>query len=174
MIIGITGSARSGKDTAAKFLSETYNYDIKSFAAPIRLFVSNLIGINDPNIFDSIKDKPNILLSNKTPRYAMQTLGTEWGRKMISDTIWIDTCLSNCKNTIISDVRFDNEAKAILEKGGIIIRIVRPNINISENTHISEKGISENYIVHTIENNADLSTFKTKVKEYFCKLQVDL
>ena len=34
------------------------------------------------------KEHPCSLLLNKTPRYAMQTLGTEWGRELIGENIW--------------------------------------------------------------------------------------
>ena len=174
MIIGITGPARSGKDTVSKIITDIYtSYKIKSFAAPIRLIIANLIGITDSIIFDSIKDIPHILLNNKTPRYAMQTLGTEWGRYMISDTLWIDTCLNtNDTNIIISDVRFENEAKAIKEKNGIIIKVTRPNIKIQESLHISEKGISDDYIAYNIDNSGDINDLKQKVitiMECFCK-----
>ena len=53
MIIGLTGFARCGKDTAAKIIADEYNYNIRSFAAPIRAFVANLCNVDDMDIFDS-------------------------------------------------------------------------------------------------------------------------
>lgn len=163
MIIGLTGAARSGKDTAAKIIADKYNYNIRSFAAPIRSFIANLCNVDNMNVFDSIKDIPNISLNNKTPRYAMQTLGTEWGRKMISDTIWVDKCLSGETNIVITDVRFENEAQAIIKKGGYIIKIIRPDNKISESDHISESGIPDKYITYTIINNYDIDTYKSNI-----------
>lgn len=31
----------------------------------------------------AIRDSPSARLSGRSPRYAMQTLGTDWGRRMI-------------------------------------------------------------------------------------------
>ena len=28
----------------------------------------------------------------KTPRYLMQTLGTEWGRMMVDGDLWVELC----------------------------------------------------------------------------------
>lgn len=87
-----------------------------------------------------------------TPRYALQQLGTEWGRSCY-DPIWIDDALriahtllkddryayheklglwepleGDCKPTqgvVFSDVRFHNEFNAIKKQGGKLIRVRR-------------------------------------------------
>ena len=82
-----------------------------------------------------------------TPRLLLQILGTEAGREIIHPNIWVnalfadykfievlpntDTGLANYNpkynfpNWIITDVRFPNEADAIKERGGILIRLTR-------------------------------------------------
>ncbi len=44
----------------------------------------------EDKIEGSLKAKPCSLLAGKTPRHAMQTLGTEWGRNCIGDGFWIN------------------------------------------------------------------------------------
>lgn len=76
-----------------------------------------------------------------TPRLMLQLLGTDCGRKIIHPDIWVNALLKDYHpektylghgdykeyepDWIISDVRFPNEANAIKEKGGILIRINR-------------------------------------------------
>lgn len=104
---------------------------------------------------DQEQYEPYIKEYKLTPRKLLQLLGTEAGREIIHPNIWINALFSkyilepNPKNRdylsingvledvgmsinkldfpnwIITDVRFPNEADAILEKGGIMIRIDR-------------------------------------------------
>lgn len=77
-----------------------------------------------------------------TPRKLMQLIGTEAGREIIHPNIWVNALFSDYvrgnqgydeaqlpvekyPNWIIPDVRFENEAKAIKDRGGVLIRIER-------------------------------------------------
>ena len=72
-----------------------------------------------------------------TPRLLLQLLGTECGRQIIHPNIWVNALFADFEdnksdwlsainsNWIITDVRFPNEAKAIKDKGGIVIRVNR-------------------------------------------------
>ena len=68
-----------------------------------------------------------------SPRHVMQTLGTEWGRELIHETLWRDLTMDKCLDPlmlyIITDVRFLNEAEEIQERGGVIWRIRTPDDN---------------------------------------------
>jgi hypothetical protein len=98
-----------------------------------------------------------------TPRYVLQTLGTEYGRK-INANMWNDAALRTAhallcgghgydKSTglytmttpsaepefvLISDVRFKNEVVGIRETGGIVINIVSP---AEDNSSIEAAGV---------------------------------
>lgn len=93
----------------------------------------------------------NVELVKLTPRKLMQLIGTECGREIIHPNIWINALFADyntgymdseeawCEdgyynkkvwvdttpNWIITDVRFPNEAKAIKDRGGIIVRVER-------------------------------------------------
>ena len=80
-----------------------------------------------------------------TPRLLLQHIGTELFRNQIIDGIWVNALMSEYKakeelvgttpeniqwgevypNWVITDVRFPNEADAIKEKNGFIIRVNR-------------------------------------------------
>jgi hypothetical protein len=77
-----------------------------------------------------------------TPRLLMQLIGTEWAREQIADDFWVRLMryrVEQSPNTpfVIDDCRFPNEAEAIEELGGQIIRIDRPGAGIGEG-HASE------------------------------------
>lgn len=121
-----------------------------SFALPIREFVASLVGLSVPEM-QQVKEVPHPGLGYKTPRFAMQTLGTEWGRDMIDPDLWIRAtmrraaCLRRVGTpVVITDVRFDSEAAAIREAGGEVIKITRPGHGLSGTAaqHASEQGVS--------------------------------
>ena len=63
-----------------------------------------------------------------TPRRMLQLLGTEGGRKIIHPNIWLNALFADLKEDskwVITDVRFPNEADAILERGGKVIDLAR-------------------------------------------------
>ena len=74
---------------------------------------------------DAFEDR---FLVKLTPRLLLQFLGTEAGREIIHPNIWCNALFSNYTketNWIITDIRFPNEANAIKERGGILIRLTR-------------------------------------------------
>lgn len=171
MIIGITGRARAGKDSVAKILRNLYGARQYSFAAPIRQFVADLCGMTLAEL-GLRKGFAAAALGGKTPRFAMQTLGTEWGRETIYDSIWVDKTLSDASRcptglAVIPDVRFANEASAILAAGGMVIRVTRPGEEIAESEHSSESGVPDVLIHSTIANDGDLEDLERKVRAWF-------
>lgn len=66
-------------------------------------------------------------------------------------------------NWIITDTRFTNEAEAIKQKGGIIIRVNRPGVE-AVNAHPSETGLDNWKFDHVIENDGTLEQLAEKVK----------
>lgn len=63
-----------------------------------------------------------------TPRELLQFIGTEVVR-FYSSTYWVDIVLLGAKSfskVIITDVRFENEAEAVLNSDGFLVRVERP------------------------------------------------
>lgn len=77
-VIALTGLAGSGKSTASKYLVEKHGYQLVKFAGPLKDML-RAIGFGEDDIEGNGKELSNSLLCDKTPRHAMQTLGTEWG-----------------------------------------------------------------------------------------------
>lgn len=132
MIIGFAGKKGSGKDLISQYLIDKYKYQRYAFADPVKDICRILFGFNEEQLHGNLKEEMGEI--GIRPREAFQGIGTEFGRKYIHElfptlrvdigSIWIEIFKRNYKNNmVISDVRFQNEAEAIKEMGGIIILI---------------------------------------------------
>jgi hypothetical protein len=104
-----------------------------------------------------------------TPRFAMQALGTEFGRWM-SPNLWVNLALRKAEQAqpedivVITDVRFLNEAQAIQNAGGVVWKIQRDAVEDSGDTHASE--LEQDAIVPDLllDNNGTLEDLRDGVR----------
>lgn len=140
ILIAFTGLAGAGKSTAALHLVNVHGFTRIRFAGPLKAMMAAL-GLSAAEIDGHLKESPCELLGGKTPRFAMQTIGTEWGRDLIASDLWIrafNAALARTPgNVVIDDCRFPNEADAVLSAGGILVRIERPGAGTTS-IHSSE------------------------------------
>lgn len=166
-IIGLAGPARSGKDTVASFIIAAVGGYRYAFADPIRQMLVPLgIDMNDP-YWQERKEKI-IPALNASPRKLMQTLGTEWGRQLIDPNIWLTLAsqrlLTRGAGMVIPDVRFENEAEWVRNKGGRIIHVVRANPAQVE-THVSENGVAKDPLDAILFNSGTLEELQIATRE---------
>lgn len=161
-LIGITGKARSGKDTIAAYMATKYGIERYAFASPIKAGVRTMFGLNGRHTDGDLKEIPLPEFGNKSPREMMQTLGTEWGRELVNCSIWVDLGLYEWnrlkaagKSLAITDVRFENEADAIRNAGGTIIHVRRP-MAPGVSYHSSEAGVLAKGSDIIIDNDREL------------------
>lgn len=150
-VIGIVGKADSGKTTIAKHLESNHDYVRVSFAEILKDMLQKL-GLSREEIYGSLKEEPCSLLLGKTPRHAMQTLGTEWGRDLIHKDLWANAWkvrtarqLALGHKVVCDDCRFENEARFIRTfHGAKIWKVLRlekdlPVLeSVAASTHSSE------------------------------------
>jgi len=129
MIIGISGKIGSGKSHIARqiqYYFSDYDFQRKSFGYDIKKIVSYMTGINLKTVL-SRKAKTIYLPEwDLTIGQMFQKIGTDCMRNNLHPDSWILSLFSKCSNNqnyVIDDVRFFNEADAIKERGGIIIRL---------------------------------------------------
>jgi hypothetical protein len=145
IIIGFTGKAGAGKDTAADYLCNHYGFVKLSFAEPIKRALCAML--EDFELFSPERKEAQIegLDYSITPRRLAQTLGTEWGRNAVYADFWTDLWLIKAnrllaagRSIVVPDVRFNNENDLIFSKGGKVIKILG-RANSKVNPHESEE-----------------------------------
>jgi hypothetical protein len=158
MIIGLTGRKGSGKSTVAQLMKDTYDYEIMGFGDTIKKMLAAM-GVPLENLMNPQKKEEEVPGFGKSARFMMQTLGTEWARDIISDSVWLTVMDKRLEGTqatlgskiVIDDVRFSNEAEFIRKKGGKVVHI-RRRFDPHEEDHVSEKGLHPDEIDATIDN----------------------
>jgi hypothetical protein len=141
MIIGFCGPAGSGKSTAALHLVQRHGYHRVRFAGPLKAMMRAL-GCTEDEVDGALKETPCELLGGRTPRQAMQWLGTEWGRQMITPDLWLRAWAAEARlhrRVVCDDVRFPNEEAEIRARGGIIVRVECPWAASPGSGHASEQ-----------------------------------
>ena len=160
---------------------EVTNWITMSFADKLKEVASIVFDIrkeywNDPSIKASFVNNYNL-----TGRDILQKIGESF-RKEISPDIWVNSLFNNYDklnyrthsgkpNLIITDVRMPNEAQAIKDRGGILIRVDRETGY--KDSHISETALDDyqdwDYV---IDNNGTLEELINKVEELYDKQKV--
>lgn len=103
----------------------------------------NYSGSDKKGIFTYHSEYSQEKIKQYTYREFLQRLGTEAIRNQIHPNTWVNALFADYKinnpkegktystldmpNWIITDVRFPNEAKAIKDRGGLVIKVDRPN-----------------------------------------------
>jgi hypothetical protein len=160
MIIGFSGPAGAGKSTAAKHLVDNCGFTLVKFAGPLKAMLRAIIPGDDVNewIEGSLKETVHPVLG-QTPRHAMQTLGTEWGRNCMGQDFWVklarESILSAGDDVVIDDVRFQNEVDLIRSLGGKVIQI-KPKVITHRPTHASELPCDYDAVVYNDGSVVDL------------------
>lgn len=169
-IIGLTGRARVGKDTTARFIVAARGGYQYSFADPMRAMIRVGFGIDLHDPYWIERKEVVIPAIGKSPRELMQTLGTEWGRNLIGEDTWLimakQKLLTLGPGMVVADVRFDNEAIWVRHMGGRIIHVKRKSAE-RVRQHASEVGVAHEDGDGVIHNNGSLEDLQLAVKDLF-------
>lgn len=135
-LIGIAGKKYSGKDTLAKLMLE---YDpsifVTHFADRLKDEIASICDVSREQI-----DQNKELF-----RPMLQWWGTEYRKRFCNnENYWINSLHESIQDlpcpVVVSDVRFPSEAEYIRSQGGILIKIIRPGLESSDN-HLSETAL---------------------------------
>ncbi len=186
-IIALSGYARSGKDEAAAVLVEEFGFTRVAFADKLRDALYALNPIVDMNRLysETEPDGPPIYLQEVIDHYTwdhykeshfypeirrlLQRMGTEMGRQTLWDSIWVDAAFANVPSNakvVVTDARFENEAQAVLDRGGKVWRVKRTGVG-PFNDHPSETSLDKWAFDTVIDNDASLSAFHKKVRNAY-------
>ncbi len=143
-LIGLSGKKQSGKDTVARYLKVHHGCVHMAFAHSLKEAARTIFGMTEEHTDGALKEEM-LPIWGLTPRQIMQQLGTEAMRGTFGDEVWIKSLFTRAaavEYAVISDVRFLNEAQAIRNRGGILVRIERAGL-ISTDTHPSETALDD-------------------------------
>lgn len=188
-IIGLTGVARSGKDTVGELIEEIAP-ELATQPTVKRTGFAHLLKLSATRLFypdatleqalewcDWLKTKGLISVMaddevlgidvEQTGRDFLQRYGTEAHRDTFSEDFWLDAVLpegrDDCDILVITDCRFENEAQRIQDRGGEVWQLVRPGVE-AVNAHVSDAGFNPALIDRTIENDGSLTLLRNKVE----------
>jgi len=148
LVLGLTGWARSGKDSIAQEFVQNNEFERIGFADALKkvLYAINPI-IQEDTGFDFgrlqyLVDEEGWeeAKSITDVRELLQRIGTEGGRQVLGEDVWVKTLFNSPTSAriVIPDVRFANEALEIQRRGGKVIRVIRPGVEAA-NDHASEQ-----------------------------------
>jgi len=162
-IIALSGPAGCGKSTVSEYLASRHGYAKTKFAKPLK-DMCRAIGMTESQIEGDDKETPVEWLGDNSPRHAMQTLGTEWGRRWMGDDFWVNLWARSAAGrplVVVDDCRFPNEAAAVRRLGGRVIRVDgRGGI---AGKHASEAGIG--IADEVICNDGSVADLHDRVRE---------
>lgn len=205
MIVGLVGFIGAGKGTVGDLL-RLHGYKQASFAGALKDTASQMFGW-DRTLLEGDTDESRNFREQKddfwskrfgydfSPRLALQLLGTEAGRNVFHEDIWIyalENRIRNHRNVVVTDTRFPNEIEFIRSKGGVIVEVKRGErpewyeTALKENTdlkylgkmnekysdiHVSEWAWIGKHVDYTIENDGTFDDLKLKVVNLLTEIE---
>lgn len=184
-LVGLSGYSGVGKDEVAKvFVDEGYTRlafadTLRQIAEAIDPYVELSHTGPDGHVYHYREfDRLNNIIKTfgwdkaknqfADVRRLLQRLGTEAGRNIIHENIWVDTAFNNCDadKIVITDVRFPNEADSIKARDGVLIRINRPGVG-PKNDHASETSLEDYPFDYHFDNDGTLEQLQEAVRSAF-------
>lgn len=181
MIIGISGYAGAGKDTAADGLACLPGWQKESLAAPLKkmalainpfvkirclLGLSNVASVTLQSLYETCGHDWEKMKKHDDVRGYLQRLGTEGVRENLGENVWIDNLLKRYDNLpdeinhiVVPDVRFINEAKAC----DMVIWVSRPGVG-PVNGHASDAGSVRDIANYYIDNGSTVEDLHKAVR----------
>lgn len=201
IILGISGKACVGKDTAADHLVKNYGFVKIAFADVMKRICMDTFGFTEQQLWGVSETRNQIdKRYNISPRKSLQNLG-DWGRGLYAG-IWIQYTMNIAKklstepfldyrhtrgmfrtdhhtewrdipprHVVISDTRYFNEVNAIKDEGGIVMRLLRPEVDLegAAGRHSSEsnqKLMSDDIFNSVIDNSGTIPDLYHKMDEF--------
>jgi len=172
-IIGLLGRSRVGKDTVAEYICKEATpagYQIIRLSYPLKKAACSLYDFTMDQVESSSKEAIDPRWG-KTPRETIQSLTTYMmdymGHDFFSRKLFdaYDQSMYS-QHIIIPDIRYPNDIHEIRKRGGIVIKVVRPNNPIQ---HSFENHIDALEGDITITNDRGVDDLHREIKRYLIK-----
>lgn len=176
-LVGLVGRKRSGKDSVASVLVERFGFQRFAFADSLKRaalesnpILSTTICGAEIRLADHVaavgweKAKDNPEVRRYLQRYGMAI-------RDIDPNFWLRQALSAAEDArregvpaVITDVRFANEADQVEREGGVLVRVIRPGLDETDE-HVSETELATRYTPYAIVNSGTLADLRANVVE---------
>lgn len=201
-MLGLGGYATSGKDSVADYMVEGLGWKklfMSQFLLEAMLKLNPVIWVpfsfpealesetwgnagsweNYRSLFDDYgyektKELPEV-------RKFLQVLGTEVGREMFGENVWVDMVFTKAReyqdagfNVVVTGIRFPNELVAIesRENNGVSVWVDRPGVG-AVNSHSSDNSLGPNDFDLILNNAGTLGDLPHIVDEFLMELVGD-
>lgn len=210
MILGIAGLSGSGKDAIADLLFRRFRFTKKALADEMKNAVMRFFAFDEVQLWgpSQERNKPDKRYPREhtwrhpgdscaccgasyveriespcylTPRYALQLLGSNFGRHCYED-VWVEFVVREARGTmnanpglsvVVPDVRFKNELSGLKKAGAKLVRVRRVGFEKPKWDHPSETeqmGIPDSEFDYVLENDSTLEALGEKVDEMWKEL----
>lgn len=175
MIVGISGYAGAGKDTAADGLACLPGWQKESLAAPLKKMalainpwvkISEVTSVTLQCLYETCGHDWDKMKKYDDVRGYLQRIGTEGVRENLGENVWIDNLLKrydrlpdDINHIVVPDVRFINEAKAC----DMVIWVSRPGVG-PVNGHASDAGAVRDIANYYIDNGSTVEDLHKAVR----------
>jgi len=170
LIIGLSGYAGSGKDTAGEILVKHHGFTRVAFADRLKELALRI----NPDVAQAVAASGwETAKREEYVRRFLQDLGTQ-ARQVLFADVWIRALFENLepnKHYVITDVRFTNEADTVRKSGGLVVRISRPNVG-PVNEHISETHMDDYDFDAHLMNDGSIDDFAARVASLMFTLRI--
>lgn len=179
-IIGFGHKRKRGKDTSAHLLYSLMNgINIPtrkdSFALTLKEVCATVFGFTEEQLNGDLKEVEDGFWGF-TPRWALQTVGTEAFRQNVSADVWVRSLekrfLSHSSCVIVTDVRFPNEAEMIQKHKGFVIKCERDvPFDEKKDCHPSETALDGfDKWDFEIDNNGTKESLMNRIQEILTQI----
>lgn len=167
MLLGVTGKARSGKDTFAEMLAEElFNLTQKKFvlmayATELKLRVQRDFDLSYEQLWGGEKEVEDKRYPKGEGFWSAREILQSYGEyfRSVDKLFWVNNLFKvieekEYSNVIVTDVRYPNEADPIKERSGYILRVTSDR-NCIQKIH-GENHISETAMDTYKDNDLDI------------------
>jgi hypothetical protein len=161
-----------GKSSVARALFKQ-GWSVLSFAWPMRRVIITFLEecgippeqgellVNDPALKEMRLER---VPGHPTPRHLLRTLGTEWGRDCVTQSLWVEMARARARKVlerqsaagvVFDDLRFPNEAEMIRQEQGLLVRLDRPQAPPLTVDHPSDSALEKERFDERVCNDSD-------------------
>lgn len=188
LVLLVGGRLTSGKDAFADHLVEQHGFVKLGMSDTLALALYRLnpwVGVNldrtdiVPRRYQDLVDLVGYVEAKKNPevRRLLQQLGTEVGRQLLGENIWVDAArkkilelTSAGQNVVITGIRFDNEIaleqqlnySSSARLSAVSVYVDRPSLPAPVEGHSSEGSVTPDQFQYQLLNDGTLEQLYTR------------